>query len=253
MNSGRYQKITIIFLLILIFLPSAWGQSPNENRIDKKYGVLFSGSWNSLRNEKLNDEYIESWSSWGALDDKINSGYGFSSEILYFPSRKISISAGLVYIDGSTKKDSVFYNLGGDSIETDDYVNTRLYAPTFSIRYHINLDDTDFTFGVGESILFGKVSRHHTIFSPFRGDFILKNDYHSTGIGFRFFCGLHYRFNSVISYIMEGGYRHFKTGDLVDKETKAAMRSQFFTNTVPPINLDYTGPYISAGLMFRLF
>ncbi|UCC78413.1 MAG: hypothetical protein JSW64_08990 [Candidatus Zixiibacteriota bacterium] len=201
----------------------------------------------------MNNDYIETWGSWGFLDDKIKSGYGFSAELLYSFFREVSIGVGLIYIGGSSNKDRVIGYAGDDSTVYHDYLKSRIYGYLLSARYYIRREKIDFSFGIGDSFLFGKVSRHHTSTRAFRGISLIENDYYSTGIGLQLFFGVLYRLTDLISYNMETGYRYFKTGDLVEKGSKLAMRSEYIIGTEPPINLDYSGPYISAGLMFRVF
>ncbi|UCE66183.1 MAG: outer membrane beta-barrel protein [Candidatus Zixiibacteriota bacterium] len=249
MYSNSLLKIAMIIAIVNLVSPMARGGKFEEENIEKKYGLVITGSWNSLKNEKLNEEYIVEWT---AGSDKINSGYGFSADLRYYISSKISVSGGVLYMNGSSIYDRIIDPVFGSDTITEDYVKTRILAPSFCLRYHIYLERVDFSLGVSEFLLFGKASRHHTLDITLGEFFVLENEYYSTGIGIQLYGGLQYKLNGFASYIMEAGYRHFKTGDLIEKETDVAFRSSL-GRSGEPINLDYSGPYISAGLMFGLF
>lgn len=249
MYSNSSLKIATVLAIVSLVSPIARGGKFEVENMEKKYGLVITGSWNSLKNEKLNDGYIVEWT---AGSDKINSGYGFSADLRYYISSKISISGGVLYMNGSSIYDRIIDPVFGSDTSTEDYVKTRILAPSFSLRYHIYLDRTNFSFGISESFLFGKASRHLTLDVRWGEFYVLENNYYSNGIGIQLFGGLQYKLNDLTSYIMEIGYRHFRTGDLIEKVTDAAFRYSLGRST-EPINLDYSGPYISAGLMFRLF
>jgi|GEM_PF-5458124 len=249
MYSKSLLKIVMILAIVNLVSPMARGGKLEAENVEKRYGLVISGSWNSMNNEKLNEHYIATWT---AGSDKIKSGYGFSADLRYYVSSKISASGGVLYVNGSSTYGRIIDPVFGSYTVTEDYVKTRIIAPSFSVRYHIYLDRVDFSFGIGESLIFGKTSRHLTL-DVIWGEFLtLENDYYSTGIGIQIFGGLRYKLNNFASYIMEIGYRHFRTGDLIEKETDAALRYSL-GRSGEPINLDYSGPYISAGLMFKLF
>ncbi len=239
----------MILAIVNLVSPMARGEKFEVENMEKKYGLVITGSWNSLKNEKLNDEYIMEWTTG---NEKINSGYGFSADLRYYISSKISVSGGVLYMNGSSIYERNIYPVFGSDTITEDYVKTRILAPSFSLRYHIYLDRVDFSLGASEFLLFGKASRHHTVDITLGEFFVLENDYYSTGIGIQFFGGLQYKLNGFASYIMDAGYRRFRTGDLIENGTDVAFR-YFLSPLTEPINLDYTGPYVSAGLMFKLF
>lgn len=256
MDSNIRRIVIIAALFSFILASTAGGQTNGEDRPGGRYSIVVSGHWNSLRNGKLNDYYINQLSPEG---DKINSGYGFSSELRYYISRKISLGGGIIFIGGSSDLNSIIVNLndpldpqGSDTLSADHYVRTRLIAPTISIRYHAYFEETDISVGIGESYLFGKASSDFAFYPPLYGIQGTEYNYSSTGMGFLIFGAINYSLSTKLSYLMEAGYRKFTTGDLVDKDEDFTMLYGWVNNT-GVVNLDYSGPYISAGLMFRLF
>ena len=247
----RTAIIAAIFSFILVSI--AGGQTNREDHPNGRYSIVFSGHWNSLRNSKLNDYYIYQLNPAG---DKINFGFGFSSEFRYQVSRKVSLGAGIINISGSSKLNTIIWDpldpQGPDTVDADYNINTRLIAPTLSIRYHVYSGDTDISIGIGESFLFGKASSDFTFYPPQSGSQAAEYNYSSTGMGFLIMGAIDYRLGKNISYLMEAGYRRFATGDLFDEDENLAMNYGYVYNT-GVVNLDYSGPYISAGLMIRLF
>jgi hypothetical protein len=252
MRSGEYVIVLAVSLFIAVLSPTSGAGAGGGDGGDGKYAIQISGSWNSLKNGKLNGDYIEAWRSWGYLDDKINSGFGITPEIIYFLSPKISVAAGLVYIGGSTEKSqTVIDSVNDDTTEVRDYVKTSIYAPAFSLRFHARREEFDFSLGFSELLLFGRASRRHA-WIPLLRTGPIENDYHSSGFGFQIFGELHYRLNNKLFYTMNIGYRKMDTGDLVDNDSEMPLLS-IYSIEPEPINLEYSGPYISAGLMIRLF
>ena len=253
MNSNVRIEIAAGILLSLILIATARAEGNNGGYPPNKYGIVLSGHWNSLKNSKLNNYFIPQLNPEG---DKINFGYGFSSEFRYYLSRKISLSAGLIHIGGSSELKRIVVDpndpQGTNTTSTANYIKTRLFAPTLSIRYHRNIDKIELSLGIGESFLFGRPSTDFSFFPSQYGSQTPENKYSSTGMGFQFFGAAAYRLSGRVSYIMETGFRKFETGDLIDNGKDHPMQYGF-VNYPGVVNLDYSGPYISTGLMLRLF
>ena len=94
MKSGLLKRTLQIILPLAVIFQYAHGKTIDAKYNYKKFGIVIAGSWNSLKNEKLNDEYIDDYISWDSLDDKIKSGNGISGELRYYILAKYSISAG---------------------------------------------------------------------------------------------------------------------------------------------------------------
>lgn len=243
-----------IILLLAILFQYAYGETNEPKYNYKKFGIVIAGSWNSLKNEKLNDKYIDGSITWGSLDDRIKSGKGISGELRYYISDKYSISVGLMFINSSSSKNRVIHAIPNDSLylEANDYVNTSILAPTFSIRYYFYANRVTYLLGLSQSLLYGEASISHTGNMIPGGFYTYDREYSASGLGFQIFGGAEYNLNKYVSINFDAGYRYFKTRDLIENNTKAPWPyvegSQW-----EYINLDYSGPYISAGLMFRLF
>jgi len=251
---SNISRVVIIAAFFSFILASIAGGEPGKDDLpNARYSIVFSGHWNSLRNGKMNDYYIPQLNPEG---DKINSGYGFSSEFRYYISRRISLGGGIIFIKGSSDLKSIIVNIndpsGSDTLSADHYIKTRLLAPTISIRYHVDLNETDISIGIGESYLLGKASNDFSFYPPLYGSPGSEYSYSSTGMGFLIMGAIDYRLSKNFSYLMEMGYRKFTTGDLFNEDDNLAMKYGYVYNT-GVVNLDYSGPYISAGLMFRIF
>jgi opacity protein-like surface antigen len=237
----------------MILFATAHGDTTGGINLNKKFGFTVSGYWSSLKNEKLNNEYVDGLRTWDLLDDEIKSGVGFSAGIFYQFSNRFSIEAGLMYLYGSSIKDRLVMDYYIDEmVNVPDYVKTRIYAPSFSIRYHIYGHKISYSFGLSESFMFGKAATKLTSSSPSTGIDQLKNDYSSSGLGFQIFGGVQHNLTGLIAVNVDAGYRHFNCGDLINEKTERPWRYSR-SQDYGIINLDYSGPYVSAGLLFRLF
>jgi hypothetical protein len=215
MFSRSYAGITGIFILFVsLFWSCALCQTTDHDRLDKKYAIIISGSWNSLNNRKLNNDCIDGWIAGDYLDHRIKSGQGLTAEILYYLSVRLSVSGGFAYIYGATQKDRTIVTYSGsDTTDTRDYVKTRIFAPSFSIRYYMHMEKIDCFIGISESYLFGKASRKITFLLPIGPPIsTIKNEYFASGFGFQIFGGIQHILNNTILISISAGYRHLEPG-----------------------------------------
>jgi hypothetical protein len=254
MISSLFRKIIPAFLVPMLFSPCAGGETINRAQYDGKFVLVVKGSWNYLNNKKLNNEYIYSGRY---LDDKIHFGFGYSVELGYYIADKLSLGCGLIYLSGSSvgRDRPIIISAGSpdtDVINLADYVKTRIYAPALSLNYHIYTRRIDYVIALREAFLFGKASRLKNVFDYSLQTYVpLKNDYYAKGLGLEMGATAFVRIRKAVFLGLEFGLRLFRTRDLVENDTGNSFTIN--RGRTEPLHLDYSGAFISAGLMFRLF
>jgi hypothetical protein len=244
----------LVLLIPVLFSPLANGEEINQVKFGGKFAVVINGNWNYLNNKKLNNEYIYSGTY---LDDEIRFGFGYSVQLGYNITDKMSIGCGIIYLNGSSVRKDHLYIIGAGSPDPDtlyltDYVKTRIYAPVLSVNYYIFTEKIDYVIALREAFLFGKASRLKNVRDITPQSYIpLKNDYYAKGLGLEMGATAFIHFRKSVFLGLELGLRLFRTRDLVEDDTENSFTA--VRATTEPLHLDYSGPYISAGLMFRLF
>ncbi len=239
--------LTVFYLMSWLFPAAIFSQGPEIGKSsDGRFLFSLNGGWSHPKMEDLRGYYDEIFGR--VLKDKLEVGV----QMQYFPSKNISIGAGISYMrtGAGGKATSEYRDLDGNIVIVDigEYsLHASVIYPHLIMRYLFSLKDRDYYISVGQGFSFGTAQRH---WRRYERNYTASFDrqYRSGGPGFLLAAGTSYNFHKSYAANIEMGYRYLVTAELVNGDGE-----YFFVGSDGHgANLDFSGFYISGGISFRL-
>jgi hypothetical protein len=253
-----YKWKSIIMRLFVVSVASwllcscAYAQGADNRNNYKRFRISVGGGLADYYMPRLSGSYPVSaeypWPDDGLRHGRITGGPGTFLKAGYYFSTRASVSVGVMHLRGS-KKDILYeraflddyYNRG----VSDDEFRASMTSPFVEIQYAYPVKPVEFSVAMGITYIFADASYNQV---PVDGPVVPPNlpleqkDFHSRGVGYLASFGVSYGISKTIFVNSETGYRFLRTEDLKDDEGQ----------TWQDMHLDFSGPYFSAGLSFRL-
>lgn len=237
MFKKRLIFVAVIFFTLSIFLAlPARADQPNSGHLYLSMG----GGWGNYENGNHVYDYGTKYSR-----SRISDGPSYYGEIGLFVKHSISINAGLQYLTGENRyRNSYFLD---DYIQWPDFTSykIRLIAVTLKLRYTFDFGLFQMSPGIGISYLYGGIKYpipEDPDPPPLSYTRDLNVSYKSNDWGYLASIRSSFRLSGQIFFDSEVGYRLFDIGMPHDKNGDIWLGS----------SVDFSGPYISCGLTYRL-
>lgn len=251
----KWRAISVRLLAVCIagslLCSFANAQAPDIRNIHKRFRITIGGGWADYYMPKIGGSYPMSdhlsWPyEWGVYG-RISGGAGAFLEAGYNFWRKVSVSAGLLHLRGAKKDIYEGRHYVDDYYSrdiTEDEFRASMTSPFVEIQYDYPVKPVEFFAALGVTYIFANADYNQVPVIPVVPPSLpMENkDFHSRGIGYLTALGVSYGISKTIFVNSGTGYRFLKTGDLKDDDGR----------TWRGMNLDFSGPYFSAGLSFRL-
>jgi hypothetical protein len=253
----RWKAVTVRFPALLLagwlMYSCSYAQAPDNGNSHKRIRITVGGGWADYDMKRISGSYPVSeghyWPSERWKHNRISDGAGAFLEAGYVLWKRLSVSAGVLHLVGETNdiyEEQAFLD-DYDNRDNSDLDGNRfrasLLSPYAGIQYTYPFKSIEVFAAFSISYVFANAT-YSDILLDYDPPSILWQpvDFHSRGIGYLTGVGVSYGISRMIFVNSETGYRLLKTGDLEDDDGR----------TWQGMNLDFSGPYISMGLSFRL-
>lgn len=247
-----------IQLMVLAFSVASWAicnsvfaQAPGTRNEQKRFRITLGGGWANYDMKPTGGSYPVSdgyfWPSGIWTKSRISGGAGGFLEGGYSLWPKVTISAGVMHLLGSTE-DSNYERSFLDDYNNREHPDVEFRAsmtsPFVELQYVFPIKPLEIFAAIGISYIFADAYHSHVAVDSVTPPSLPwePKDFHSRGIGYLTGIGVSYGISRTIFVNSETGYRFLRTGDLQDDGGR----------TWQDMNLDFSGPYMMASLSFRL-
>ncbi len=236
--------LTILSVSCKVQAQFGWSNYPRYFR----YTVKAGGGYGLFRMKSINEDYIENFArEFDLFENTIDSGPHLFVEIGMFVSPNTSVNFAIEYLKAGTEHGAVIV----DSLvayNQKSKLDVSMMALRLRFKHYVLSEPAGLFFSGSISRISGssdigfETDDPHAV-SP------LDYSFSAIGVGLASSVGLSFKVRPRFILDIEAGYRYYSSGDLED-DTGRVWQVEYGGRF--PINLDFTGPFLSADIALAL-
>jgi hypothetical protein len=247
---GKSARIIFAIVVTFLFVSNegqarfGWSNYPRSF----KYTVRVGGGYGLFRMKSINEDYIENFArEFDIFENTIDSGPHLFGEIGMFVSLNTSVNFAVEYLKAVTEHESVISDLF-DTYTRKGRMEVSMMALRLRFKHYLLAEPVGLFISGGASRISGDCNSKFETTDP-RAISPESYSFSAVGVGLASSVGVSFKIQPRFILDFEAGYRYYSSGDLEDNDGQVwqvEYGGQF------PMNLDFTGPFLSADIALVL-
>jgi hypothetical protein len=248
--SGKIIRITSAIALAFLCISSkaqaqfGWSNYPRYF----KYTVKVGGGYGLFRMKSINENYIENFArEFDIFENTIDSGPHFSGEIGMFISPNTSVNFAVEYLKADTEHETVISDFFS-AYTQKSRLDVSMMALRLRFKHYLLTGPVGLFLSGAISRISGDCNSKFETSNP-RAISLANYSFSAVGVGLASSVGVSFKIEPRYVLDIETGYRYYSSGDLED-DSGRVWQVEYGGRF--PMNLDFSGPFLSADIALVL-